>query len=355
MKRSISVMCAALLVPALAFAQAKTADDYYKAGETAYNLGNFDEAIEAFKKGYEAEPDESRKAAYLYNIGQAYRQKKDCSNALFFYKRYLALKDNDQKKPLRADRRAVIEDLIKEAETCAQQQEALRNRPPDQNERPGEDPKIEDTSGEGKQLASRESDDEDEAEDIDDDGSISTSTSTAGATVLAVRLGGGGAKLSTGDLDVPVQATGVLIGGYPLRVADKVTLELGVGFRFTPVPYEQSSTMMSKTASIFAVMANVGATYAVSSKLGVRGDLGVGGLFLSGVSESPFTDNQPTSGALGMAHVRVGLSADYALTPNVLATITPVAFSYSPAKEGLREDITSITAIDFMVGLGYRM
>ena len=153
MKRTISVMCAALLVPALALAQAKTADEYYKEGETAYNLGNFAAAVEAFKKGYEAEPDEARKAAYLYNIGQAYRQAKDCGNAQFFYKRYLALKDTDQKKPLRADRRAQIEDIIKELEQCAKQQEAIRNAPPDQNERPGEESKGDDSSTEGGPTA----------------------------------------------------------------------------------------------------------------------------------------------------------------------------------------------------------
>lgn len=350
MKRTISAMCAALVVPALAFAQPKTADEYYKDGETAYNLGKFDDAVDAFKKGYEAEPDEKRKAAYLYNIGQAYRQKKDCSNAQFFYKRYLGLKDRDTEKPLRPERRAQIEDILKELEQCAQQQEAIRNAPPDQNERPGDD--SQDVSTSQDRTRATEPDDDD---DLDDDTGISTSAAVAGPTLLSVRAGGGGAVLSAGDLEMPIQATGMLIGGYPLQVADKLTLELGAGLRFTPVPYEQAGTSMSKTASMFAAMVNVGATYEVIPKVGLRGDLGVGALFLGGVSESPFTDNQPTSGALGMAHVRVALSAEYALTPNVLATLTPVAFSYSPAKDGLRDDITSITAIDFMVGLGYRM
>ena len=56
-----------------------------------------------------------------------------------------------------------------------------------------------------------------------------------------------------------------------------------------------------------------------------------------------------------MLHVRVGVSADYAFTPNLLATVTPFAFSYSPAKSGLVDSVKSFTAIDFMVGLGYRM
>jgi hypothetical protein len=62
-----------------------------------------------------------------------------------------------------------------------------------------------------------------------------------------------------------------------------------------------------------------------------------------------------TDGALSMVHVRVGLSADYAITSNVVATLTPFAFSYSPPKQGLDDSIKSIMSIDFMLGVGYRM
>ena len=77
-------------------------------------------------------------------------------------------------------------------------------------------------------------------------------------------------------------------------------------------------------------------------------------LFMGGASKSPFTSGAETTGALAMFHVRVGVSADYEITPNLIATL-PLAFSYSPAKDGLADDISSITAFDFMVGIGYRM
>ena len=119
---------------------------------------------------------------------------------------------------------------------------------------------------------------------------------------------------------------------------------------------------VSKSAQLLGVIGNVGATYHATPRIGLRGDLGLGGLVFTGVSQSPFTGGAATSGALTMPHVRVGLSADYAITPNVIATLTPFAFSYSPAKTGLQtiEDgefkaMTAITAIAFMVGLGYRM
>jgi hypothetical protein len=60
---------------------------------------------------------------------------------------------------------------------------------------------------------------------------------------------------------------------------------------------------------------------------------------------------------LGCARVllRVGVSAG-ARYPNVIATLTPVVFS-CPRTDSSHagKKIDSITALDFMVGLGYRM
>ena len=348
----IPFMCAALLAPALAFAQPKSADDFYKEGETQYNLGNFPAAVDAFKKGFELEPNESKKAAYLYNVAQAYRQNKDCSNAQFFYKRYLALKENDTKKPLKAEKRQEIEDRIKELDDCAKQQEAIRNKPPDQNLTPGEgDPEPDKPVGPVKRVGDvSDPDGEEEGDGI---------TKVAPATVprvITLRLVGGAARLTAGNLPIPTLATGALFAGYPISVADKLLVEVGAGFTYTRVPFEMAGAGgESGTASLVAVMANVGLSYEVITNLAIRGEVGVGGLFFLGASKSPFTGNQETTGALGMAHVRVGLSADYAITPNLVVTVAPFAFSYSPPKAGLRDDIKSLNEIDFMVGLGYRM
>ncbi len=364
MNRLITLVSALVLVPTLALAQpSKSPDDWYKEGETQYNLGNFQAAVDAFKKGFELEPNESKKAAYLYNVAQAYRQAKDCTNAQFFYKRYLALKDNDTKKPLKPEKRKEIEDRIQELDDCAKQQEVIRQKPPDTNLRPegddpkGTDPKATDpkaTDPKGKVVGETgDGDGEGDGDGDGDGGGITKGTETTQPKLLSVRAFGGGAKVSTGKLDVPTQATFGLIAGYPLAINDKLMIDVGAGFTFTPVPYEAMGT--SRSAKLMGLVADVGVTFAVAPKIGLRGDVGAGVLFFGGVSESPFTDGQPTTGALSMFHLRLGLSADYAVTPNFLITLTPIAFSYSPAHKGLREDIKSITAIDFMVGLGYRM
>jgi len=54
------ICLAVLLMPALAWAEPKTADEWYKEGSNQYNLGNFDKAVEAFKQGFALEPDDSK-------------------------------------------------------------------------------------------------------------------------------------------------------------------------------------------------------------------------------------------------------------------------------------------------------
>src|SRR5262245_36996177 len=213
---------ALVLAPALAAAQPKTPDEWYKEGETQYNLGNFEKAIEAFKQGFSLETVDSKKSAYLYNIAQSYRQAKDCSNAQFFYKRFLALRDADPSKPLKAETRKEVTDRIRELEDCARNQEAIKNRPPDKNLKPDE-PEPPNTPKTGPGTTPPKPDDvavkpkpDDDTGDDDGEQGIAKTTPVAGPRLISARLYGGGAKITTGDLDVPIQATGALIAGYPI-------------------------------------------------------------------------------------------------------------------------------------------
>jgi hypothetical protein len=338
--KQTKIAWALLLVPALALAEPKTPDDWYKEGETQYNLGNFDSAVDAFKKGFELEPNASKRPAYLFNVAQAYRQAKNCKDAVFFYKRYLALKDNDKAKPLSDKKRAEIDKIIDELDSCAKEQEALTKKPPEKD--PDEDKPVV-----VKPVAVVTPPEVHEEP-------VVTKVAEEPASVISLRLLGGGAKISTGMIAVPVEASVGLLGGYPLAINDALTLDLGAALLFQPVAF-QTAAGADGSAKMVSLLADVGATFKVASRVGIRGDLGVGALVFSGVSESPFTDGKVTTGALTMLEVRVGVSLDIAITPNVLATVMPIAFSYSPAKAGLRDDIQSITRLDFMIGVGYRM
>ena len=371
------VLCAAVLLPVLAFAEPKTADEWYSEGETQYNLGNFEKAADAFKQGYALEGVENKKAAYLYNVAQAYRQGGKCKDASFFYKRYLSLKDQDTAKPLNPDKRKEIEGWIAELDQCEKSQVSIAGKRPDSTISPDTNPagtgttgtgatgsgatgttttttKTGTGTGSGTKVADAGGGD---GEGDDDGGGIHAGVTVEPPKLISLRFTGGVSKLSAGDLTIPVEPTFNLFAGYPIAVNPQLEVDVGIDLNFTPVPYTNSMNE-KKTGQFIGALADVGAVYSVAPKIGLRGDLGVGANVFGGISEmgNPFTQNgAATTGALGMLAVRVGVAADYMVTPNVLITVAPIAFTYSPAKDGLRSDIKSLTRLDFMLGVGYRM
>jgi hypothetical protein len=359
------ICLALMLAPVLAWAEPRSAADWYKEGETQYSLQNFDKAVEAFKQGFALETEESKKPAYLFNVAQSYRQANDCKNAYFYYKRFLALWDKNAGKPLPSATRHQVEDRIKELEACAQQAAQISNKPPNSNlppdgeterQAPGETPRKEPPSkrvgtaqGQGQGQGPGSNGDQDEGAGVE------ASATPEGPHLISARLIGGPSVVSAGKNSVPVQPTFALIAGYPIAVMPKLTVEAGAGLTFTPIPYDPKMPGgPKKTGMLWGVLANAAATYEVIPKLGLRLDLGLGALIFSGISESPFTGGQTTTGALTMFHVRSAVSAEYAVTPNLVVIATPFGFTYSPPKSGLVADIKSITSFDFLVGVGYR-
>src|SRR5262245_24016710 len=84
---------AVLLAMTLAWAGAATAADgtaaapaHFKQGRKLYQVGEYAQALDEFKKAYLARED----AAFLFNIAQCHRQLGDNRQALTFFKRYLA-------------------------------------------------------------------------------------------------------------------------------------------------------------------------------------------------------------------------------------------------------------------------
>lgn len=73
--------------PAVAQSSSTTSDParMYEAGERAFRVGNFDEAIAQWCASYKI----SGEPLLLYNLAQAYRVKGDNKQALFFYEQYL--------------------------------------------------------------------------------------------------------------------------------------------------------------------------------------------------------------------------------------------------------------------------
>lgn len=97
-------------------AQAKA---LYEKGLSHYNLGEFDQAIAAFRKAYEI----SSAPGLLFNIAQSFRLKKDYEQAMYFYSTYLRLKPD-------AANRADVEARLDDMKKAIEEQKKMDTAPP---------------------------------------------------------------------------------------------------------------------------------------------------------------------------------------------------------------------------------
>jgi len=100
----------------------ETAKAKFKAGKQAYRLGDFDEAIALWKEAYRLKDN----PAFLFNIGQAYREKGDLPKAVQFFENYL--KD----APKDAENRAEVELRVAELKKLIEDQKAMSKLPPNE-------------------------------------------------------------------------------------------------------------------------------------------------------------------------------------------------------------------------------
>jgi tetratricopeptide (TPR) repeat protein len=134
MKRAVIVLTV-LFVLAGAVARAdETADrargkTVWSEGITRYDLGDFDEAVRKFEEAYTAYPNPN----ILFNLGQAYRQKKVYERSVFYFHAYL------RNKP-EAPNRDVVEQLIAELEGLIAAQKASSKKPPTEIQPPAPGP-----------------------------------------------------------------------------------------------------------------------------------------------------------------------------------------------------------------------
>lgn len=339
MKRFIAfaIVCAGLWLSPRADAQPtgdkQKAKELYIKGNTQYNLGRWKEAIDLFTQAYEAydNPD------LLFNIGQAYRQDGNCSKAIFFYKRYLALKPN-------AANRSEVEAFIAKLQPgCVEQPE---------KEEPNEQPKETTTTGPTPPVTEVKTPPEEIVEEPEETEEVS-----AQPHIVSLRAAAGPSYLSAGASELDKLLFGISAGvAYPLHV-DQVGIEPGVLVSYTPVAWENDEMGTSGTVGLVGLLANAGATYPLGGGFGLRGDVGVGVLILSGVTErgNPFLESGDVAdGALSRAHLRLAAGIEWAVAPAFILSAQPV-ISYSPKGSDLNPEISSITRFEMLLGAGYRM
>ncbi len=123
-RAALVASCLAVALPALLGrpalvhaedAQTKTAKKHYDKGDKLFNLRKYQDALEEYQKAFDAKPI----PAFLFNIGQCYRNLGDVDSAIFSFKRFLKL---DPEAPNRDQ----VQGLIDELETKQQEAESKR-------------------------------------------------------------------------------------------------------------------------------------------------------------------------------------------------------------------------------------
>lgn len=377
MKRLLLGIVALTIVGRLAYAQTpeKVAEEHFVKGNTAYNLGRWDEAVTHFTKAYES----WQQPEFLYNIAQSYRQAGNCKQALHFYKRFRSLKENDRASPLSRQKREEVDRFIQRLTECAAKADSTATAKPDTLDKPG-DTGTATTPGTGPspsttqpmttpttvtqpatgptsttvpanaktaQVAPPLDQEEDDEEDLEP--AISAQTPPR-AKLVSARVESGIALLGAGDdLDIPMQPAFLVSGGYPLA-AGPATIEVGAGLSYTPLPYEVMGAQ--KQGSMLGVRALGVGSYPVAPKLALRGSVGLGIVALAGLEMgNPLTTDRSAQ-SFTLFNVRLGVAADFAITDNIVATVQPFAIAYSPGADGMYAD--SLREIDVLVGVGYR-
>jgi tetratricopeptide (TPR) repeat protein len=116
----ILVVSLASVVPVYAADNKAIAKDAYLEGQRLYELGEFQKALDSFKRAYLNYDD----PAFLFNLGQCYRMLGDKPEAVRSYKQYL-------RKVPNGGNSAEIEKIVHDLETAIEQDRTSRTRPPE--------------------------------------------------------------------------------------------------------------------------------------------------------------------------------------------------------------------------------
>jgi len=320
---------------------------FYARAKAAYKAKDFKLAIELYLKAFEEYPN----PIFHYNVAESYKQLLDCPHTLHYYKRYLSA----SKKLPPVKRRVELEKRARElidlySQRCKEASPTVTVKP-----KVIKKPKVVKKPKVIKKPKGDDDDDDDDDDTGDDDTGVGGVTKGAfQPTMLHVSAAAGPSFVSLGNNDTPVLFSINLGLGYPIKLGT-MSADVGAVFSLTSVPWEGGGN--SGTALLSSILANAGVNYAITPKLSLRGELGLGVEIFSGLGDgNPFIPNgKMATGALSVLNVRVALGASYSFTDNIVAYALPVVFAYSPAPDGLTDDITSLSRFELLFGLGYRM
>jgi hypothetical protein len=340
------------------------ADDPQKArelftqGNTFFDLGQFDKAIDAWQRGYQLHND----PGFLYNIAQAYRTQGDAQKAIFFYKRYLS---NSPK----AHNRAEVEQKIEALQKQLSMQEQVKELPPPGPFGPGNPASTATTPPPADTTATPPP---------GNGGPAVTVTGAAAAATTPPPLDTGAPVVATGEAPQPsatppphridlraalgfdTWASGLqenaapsfaftLAGGYTFGdPAAQVRFRLGALFGYTFLKE------MDSKDNFVSLLVDPTVVVRLMPKMVLMGDFGVGVLSISGLTPTSALLNSEmvssVNGSQALAQIRIGAAGEYDLTRNVSVFLWP-AYAHAFKKQFFYHDIGRF---EVLAGVSFR-
>ncbi len=335
---------------------AQKARDLFTQGNTYFDLGQFDKAIDAWQNGYQLKND----PGFLYNIAQAYRTMGDAQKAIFFYKRYLS---NSPKARNRSEVEQKIEALQKQLSV----QEQARGLPP-----PG--PFGPDNPG-GSGGAPPATEPSSAPAAANPEVVVTGGTAAAAPTSTQGTTSPGGVVEASAPRAVPppprridlraaigfdTWSSGLqenaqpsfaftLAGGYTFgNPAARVRFRLGALFGYTFLKETDSKDSFSS----FLIDPTI--VVRGAPRFTLMGDLGIGVLSIGGLTPSSTLLESPSvtiNGSQALLLIRIGGAAEYELTKNVSLFFWP-AYASSAKKQYF---YGNIGRWELLAGVAYRL
>ena len=321
---------------------AQKARDLFTQGNTYFDLGQFDKAIDAWQSGYQLKND----PGFLYNIAQAYRTTGEAQKAIFFYKRYLS---NSPKARNRSEVEQKIEALQKQLSV----QEQAKGLPP-----PG--PFGPDNPGASGAPPATEPP---SAPAVGNPEVVVADGTTAGASTPAQGTTSPSGIVETGALGAPqppphridlraaigfdTWSSGLqenaqpsfaftLAGGYTFgNPAAGVRFRLGALFGYTFLKETDSKD------SFTSLLIDPTIIVRVAPSLVLMGDFGIGVLSIGGITPNSAlleSSSVTINGSQALSLIRIGVAAEYDLAKSVSLFFWP-AYASSPKKQYFYGDI----------------
>jgi hypothetical protein len=347
-------------------ASAARADDAQKArelftqGNTYFDLGQFDKAIEAWQQGYQLKND----PGFLYNIAQAYRTMGDAQKAIFFYKRYLS---NSPK----AHNRAEVEQKIDALQKQLSVQEQAKGLPPPGPfgpDNPGATgnpgttapPPVGETTPSPATAPP--------AVTVTGTGTTTAPPPFAGATPAGAVVESGAPAQGPPPHRIDLRAAlgfDSWSSGLQENAAPSFAFTLAGGYTFGP-PSAQvrfrlgalfGYTFLKESSgrdTFVSLLVDPTVVVRVTPRLTVMGDLGIGVLSISGIQPTSAlldTSMVNVNGSQALGLLRVGVAGEYNLTDKLSVFLWP-AYANSPKKQYFYKDIQRF---EVLAGVAYRL